>query len=473
MVFQSLDYLVFFLAVFTAYWALPRLGQNVLLLAASYFFYGYVHPWYCLLIAATTLVDWFSARRIAAGGGGRRRWLAASLVVNFTILGVFKYFGFFVDNAIAAAAAIGLDLDHPHWRILLPVGISFYTFQSASYVVDVFRGREQARGNLLDYALFVSFFPQLVAGPIERAGNLLAQVERRRIFDPFAARPAVILILWGLFQKKCIADNAAVIANKVFALEQNSFPILWAGVLAFGVQIYADFSAYTNIARGSARLFGFELRPNFNHPYLADSPADFWRRWHISLSTWFRDYVYIPLGGGRGGAASTMRNIFITFGLSGLWHGANWNFVIWGLFHGALVAGWHLLESRRPGWATGGGRAGRLARVALTFALVHVGWLMFREQDIGQLLRAFTLSPLASRMAWEAGLFLAAQALLWSLPMWLLPLVERRAGPGGERLPDLRGYPRAALDGAVAALLVAGILLFTSPTASDFIYFQF
>lgn len=513
MVFQSTDYFVFLLAVFAGYWFAPREIQrlmvfglaglmawtghtveagvvavvavaewkfpmaqpgNLLLLVFSYLFYAYIHPWYALLIALTTCIDWYSALALTRNPGKAKRYLILSLATNFTILAVFKYCGFFVDNIIAAAGAVGLNMDHPHWKILLPVGISFYTFQSASYVVDVFRKQTAPRHNFLDYTLFVSFFPQLVAGPIERAGHLLAQLEGKRTLDWVAVRSGLLLILWGLFQKRVIADNSALLVNKVFALEQNSFPILWAGVLAFGVQIYADFSAYTNMARGSARMLGIEICQNFNHPYLASNPADFWRRWHISLSTWFRDYVYIPLGGNRGGDARVVRNILITFGLSGLWHGANWNFILWGLFHGSLVAIWHLLDTHCPRITRDGGKLSHVAKVIVTFILVHIAWLMFREQNLGQLWRALTLNPWnASVWSWETGWFIAMQAVIYALPLWVLPILESACGKDWCRLPAPQSWTRTLLEGVVAAILLAGVLVFASQVGSDFIYFQF
>jgi len=355
---------------------------------------------------------------------------------------------------------------------LLPVGISFYTFQSASYVVDVFRGRERARHRLDDYALFVSFFPQLVAGPIERAGNLLARIEAPRLFRSEAVRSGVLLLLWGLLLKRGVADNVAVVANKVFALQEPSFPILWAGVFAFGVQIFADFSAYTCMARGSARLLGFELQRNFNHPWLSISPVDFWRRWHISLSTWFRDYIYIPLGGGRGTAGRVTRNVLVTFALSGLWHGANWNFVLWGVWHGLLVAAWHLLAARWPSLDSASGWRKAVMWLA-TGAAVHVGWLFFREQDLAMIGRALTLAPwAASWYAWEVAFFLFLQCVLFAAPVWIWPLLEK-VHPR-LRLPLAgNGWARNACDGVAAAVLVVMILLFASPVGSDFIYFQF
>mgnify|MGYP003330661054 CR=1 FL=1 len=268
----------------------------------------------------------------------RKRWyLGTSLAVNLGMLGVFKYYNFFAVNVQAALAAVHFHVPLPALHVVLPVGISFYTFQELSYTLEVYKGRLEARRDFLDFATFVCFFPQLVAGPIERAAHLLPQVEQPRTFVWPHARDAMFLILWGYFKKLVIADNTGVIANKVFALQQPGFYMLWAGVFAFGIQIYADFSAYSDIARGTARWLGFDLMRNFNHPYLATGPADFWRRWHISLSSWFRDYVYIPLGGSRAGRLIEYRNILATFLLSGLWHGASWNYVLWGAYHGALL----------------------------------------------------------------------------------------------------------------------------------------
>ncbi len=319
------------------YWALPQRGQNVLLFVGSYFFYGYVHPWFLILIATSTVIDYCAARGMEAWPRHRRRFLWLSVISNFGMLGFFKYFNFFVENVAAVLATLGLVVHEPTLRILLPVGISFYTFQAMSYTIDVYRGELHARRSLLDLAVFVSFFPHLVAGPIQRASFLLPQVESTRRFSAEQARSGFVLICWGFFKKLVIADNVGVVANKVFALSDPTFYILWAGVFAFAIQIYADFSAYTDIARGTSRWLGFELTENFAHPYLARSPADFWRRWNISLSSWFRDYVYIPLGGSRGGAWLWARNILITFLLSGLWHGASWNYVLWGLYHGLLL----------------------------------------------------------------------------------------------------------------------------------------
>jgi len=274
-IFHSLDFVIFFILVTAVYWRLPHRGQNVLLLVASYFFYGYVHPWFLILIASSTVIDYLSARGMERWPARRRAFMAASIVTNFGMLGFFKYFNFFVDNLHAVLEAAGLQVSLPVLRVILPVGISFYTFQAMSYTVDVFRGELRARRSLLDVAVFISFFPHLVAGPIQRASYLLPQVEARRRFALPRATSGFYLMVWGFFKKLVIADNVGIIANKVFALSDPSFEILWAGVFAFAIQIYADFSAYTDIARGSSRWLGFELTENFDHPYLARNPADF------------------------------------------------------------------------------------------------------------------------------------------------------------------------------------------------------
>ena len=300
MIFHSLDFLVFFLVVVSIYWRLPHRGQNILLLGASYIFYGWVHPWFVILMLASTTVDYWAGQRMEDDPARKKTYLYASLAVNLGMLGVFKYYNFFIENVRELLAGFGLTVSPPILELVLPAGISFYTFQALSYTVEVYWGHMRARRNAVDFALFVAFFPHLVAGPIMRATNLLVQVEQPRTWNVDRARNALVLIAWGFFKKLVVADNVGIIANRVFSHEDPSFEMLWAGVFAFGLQIYADFSAYSDIARGTARWLGFELVLNFNHPYISHSPTDFWRRWHISLSSWFRDFVYIPLGGNRG-----------------------------------------------------------------------------------------------------------------------------------------------------------------------------
>ena len=498
MIFHSLDFVIFFAAVTLVYWRLAHRAQNVLLLVASYVFYGYVHPWFLLLIGASTIIDYACARGMETLPARKRIFMAVSIVSNFGMLGFFKYFNFFVDNVHAALAAAGFQVNLPVLRVLLPVGISFYTFQAMSYTIDVFRGELRARRSLLDVAVFIAFFPHLVAGPIQRASFLLPQVEGERRFSIERAASGFYLMVWGFFKKLVIADNVGVIANKVFALSDPSFEVLWAGVFAFAIQIYADFSAYTDIARGSSRWLGFELTQNFDHPYMARNPADFWRRWNISLSTWFRDYVYIPLGGSRAGELRWARNIMVTFLLSGLWHGASWNYVLWGLYHGLLLVLTRLRDvvaSARQARARGmpgsrsevrspasrlraarfGGQAAGTARAAAQvvgmFVLTLFGWLLFRETELSAIVRDLQLSPFASTpFERQAGLYLFLLAFGYSVPLWVQSVwVELHRGQ-----PERpAGWGTAALRAAACGAAFAAILVLRSRTSLDFIYFQF
>ena len=478
MIFHSLDFVVFFALFVAGYWRLPQRPQNVLLFAGSYFFYGYVHPWFLILIATSTIIDYWAARGMEAYPAHRRRFLWMSVVSNFGMLGFFKYFNFFIENVQGVLSAVGLHFSPVSLRILLPVGISFYTFQAMSYTIDVYRGELRARRNFLDVAVFISFFPHLVAGPIQRASFLLPQVEGQRRFSIGQARSGLLLICWGYFKKLVVADNVGVIANKVFALSDPSFYLLWAGVFAFAIQIYADFSAYTDIARGTSRWLGFELTENFDHPYLARSPADFWRRWNISLSTWFRDYVYIPLGGSKAGEWTWARNVLLTFLLSGLWHGASWNYVLWGLYHGLLLVATRAramlkpARPRSPRWVV-------VPQIVGMFALTNIGWLLFRETELSAIVRDLTLKPWeSSPLDRQAALYLFSLSFIYSIPLWAQSVwVELHRGAAGERThyvpSSVAPWPRLALQGLACGLAFALILIFRSRTAMDFIYFQF
>lgn len=456
MLFQSFEYLVFLAAILSVWWQLPRRGQNVLLLFAGAIFYGWIHPWFLMLLLTSTLTDYACGLGLGRSGKGRKRWLALSLTVNLAMLGYFKYRDFFLENVMA----LGLGFSEPTLRLVLPVGISFYTFQTLSYTIDVYRGRLEPHRDLLDYAVYVSFFPQLVAGPIERAGRLLPQVSNDRRFDAVAAREGILLMVWGFFKKLVVADNVSITADRIFSLNDPSWPLLWVGVLGFGVQIFADFSAYTDIARGTARLLGFELAENFRHPYLSRSPSEFWRRWHITLSTWFRDYVYIPLGGNR---RRHSINLLIVFLVSGLWHGARWNFVVWGAYWGALL----LITQRLPApprWAWP-------LQVLGTFALTNLGWLIFRESDGEWLWRLLRLDPGSAPEAdWAFAGLLLVHVLVCATPLVLqtaLDVITRaRLGEDWQE----RTLPWRALG---ASLLFLGILTLRSSRGPDFIYFQF
>ena len=468
MIFHSLTYIVFFLIVLATYWSLSLRWQNLFLLVASYVFYGWQHPWFLLPLWASTVVDWACALGMARWPHQRRLFLIISVCGSLALLATFKYANFFLDNLDKLLVQFHAQPWQIALRLALPVGISFYTFQSIGYVVDVYRHQVPAERSLIKYSLYVTFFPQLVAGPIERASHMLPQFSDHRYFNPETWRSALGLMLWGFFKKVVIADNIAIIANKIFALSSPSFPVLWAGVLAFTVQIYADFSAYTDIARGSARLLGFELMQNFLHPYIATSPADFWRRWHISLSTWMRDYLYIPLGGSRCSPARNSFNLVGTFAISGLWHGASWNFVIWGLYWGLLLLaerGWSALGWKRQlPW---------LLKVAGTFVLACIGWLMFREHDLGQLLRDFALSPAAaSKRDWAIGIYFGFLVCIYSLPL-AIHLFFSGVFPRWNFELQLPERSRFIFETTVGIALFMGILTLRSLTTADFIYFQF
>jgi alginate O-acetyltransferase complex protein AlgI len=478
-IFHSLDFVVFFLVTLAVYWALPHRWQNRWLLVTSYFFYGYVHPWFLTLILLSTSIDYWAALRMEADPARRRRYLWISIASNMGMLGFFKYFNFFAANVSQALASLGLGVSPPVLNVLLPVGISFFTFQALSYTVDVYRGTLRARRSFVDVATFVALFPQLVAGPIERASHLLPQVEGPRRFSVEAARTGLLLIVWGYFKKLVIADTVGITANKVFSLDAPSFYLLWAGVFAFGLQIYADFSAYSDIARGTARWLGFDLMQNFDQPYFARGPRQFWARWHISLSTWFRDYVYVPLGGSRRGFPRELGNIMVTFLLSGLWHGASWNYVGWGAYHGLLLVGSRLATRLLPTPAGTLARALGPLRIAAMFLLVHVGWLMFRETDTQMLLRHLSLRPWESSMLdREAGAALVLMLLPFAAPLYVegawVEWWRGRRDPCAEapRRPATR-LAWLAGQGVLVGLLLAGMLLFRSRASLDFIYFQF
>ena len=467
MIFHSVTYLVFLALVLALYWSLPRRGQNFLLIIASYIFYGWEHPWFLLPLWASTLVDYSCALGMERFPRRRRVFLLISICGSIALLATFKYYGFALENINAILTNFGAEPIRSAFRLALPAGLSFYTFQSIGYVVDVYRGKIKAEHDLPDYALYVTFFPQLVAGPIERAGHMLPQYRSPRTVDAETWRIALGLILWGYFKKVVIADNAAVVANKIFALQGGSFPIVWAGVFAFAVQIYADFSGYTDIARGTARLLGIDLMVNFNHPYLATSPADFWRRWHISLSTWLRDFIYIPLGGSRCSIARASFNLMATFAISGLWHGASWNFVLWGVYWGALILVQRFLGSlgltQRIPW---------FAKVVITFGITCFGWLLFRERNLGQIGHDLAQSPFAaSAEQWRMAIYFVALVLIYALPLVIHMLATGL--PRGRLDARLSDRGRFVLETAVAVVLLLGIVTIRSVATSDFIYFQF
>ena len=394
MLFNSIDFAIFIPIVFILYWFLTNKSlrlQNLLIVASSYLFYGWWDWRFLSLILFSTFVDYFIGRKLGTEENVLKRkiLLWTSIVINLGFLGFFKYYNFFVDNFITAFSFFGSDIKPNTLNIILPVGISFYTFQTLSYSIDVYRRKLEPTKDFVIFAAFVSFFPQLVAGPIERATNLLPQFYKKRHFEYSKAVDGMRQILWGLFKKIVIADNCAQFANQIF---DNSGDMngstLALGALFFTFQIYGDFSGYSDIAIGTSRLFGFDLKRNFAFPYFSRDIAEFWRRWHISLSTWFRDYLYIPLGGSRGGTWMKVRNTFIIFIVSGFWHGANWTFIIWGALNAIYFLPLLLTNNNRNNIdiVAQGKYLPSLRELFLmlsTFALTVFAWIFFRAENIG------------------------------------------------------------------------------------------
>jgi len=393
MLFNSIDFALFLPLVFILYWFATKKNlklQNALIVIASYVFYGWWDWRFLSLIIFSTLVDYTIGIYLGKETNKNKRkillWI--SILVNLGFLGYFKYYNFFLDNFISAFSFFGHPINARSLNIILPVGISFYTFQTLSYSIDVYRKKLEPTADIISFAAFVSFFPQLVAGPIERATNLLPQFYKKRHFNYSRAVDGLRQILWGLFKKVVIADNCAAIVNTIFDNHQDySGSTLLLGAIFFAFQIYGDFSGYSDIAIGTARLFGFNLKQNFAFPYFSRDIAEFWRRWHISLSTWFRDYLYIPLGGSRGSKSKVIRNVFIIFIVSGFWHGANWTFIIWGALNAIYFLPLLLANKNRnhievvafnkkyPSIKT-------LLNILLTFGLTTLAWIFFRAENI-------------------------------------------------------------------------------------------
>ena len=399
MQFTSFVFIVFLAIVFGLYWSTRKPGlQNAILLFSSYIFYGWWDYRFCLLILISSLVDYLAGRRISISESvmQRRVWLYVSLISNIGLLCVFKYYGFFADNLQVLGQSLGWTFSPLTLNVILPVGISFYTFQTLSYTIDIYRGRLQPAKNVVEYLAFVSFFPQLVAGPIERGTNLLPQFQRRRAFNTLDATDGCRLILWGFVKKLAIADSLSVVVDQYYGNWQTSSgPELTMATICFAFQIYCDFSAYSDIAIGTARLFSIRLMQNFAYPYFSQNINEFWSRWHISLSTWFRDYVYIPLGGNRCRPTRQHINIMLTFLLSGLWHGAAWTFIAWGALHGLALSVYKVFKQFATSTQPMGGRhelgsveslliprPTTFLKMLLTFAIVCVGWIFFRADSL-------------------------------------------------------------------------------------------
>jgi alginate O-acetyltransferase complex protein AlgI len=398
MLFNSLSYLFFLPVVFALYWLVNNKSlklQNLLLLASSYFFYACWDWRFLFLLVFSTGLDYFTGLQMhnAKNQSHKKFWFWLSIIINLGFLGVFKYYNFFVDSFQELLSGFGIQSSFWTLQIILPVGISFYTFHGLSYVIDIYNDRIKPEKNIVDYSLFVSYFPLLVAGPIERATHLLPQLKKKRHFDYHKAMDGFYQILWGLFKKIVIADSCAAYANAIFDNYENAnSATLLLGAIYFSFQIYGDFSGYTDIALGTSKLFGIDLLRNFNFPYFSRDIAEFWRRWHISLSSWFRDYLYIPLGGSKGGLKSKVRNTFIIFLVSGFWHGANWTFMVWGLLNAIYFLPLLLTNTNRnhieivakgKSWPT----VKEFFSILLTFCLTTFAWIFFRSETLGQ---AFT-----------------------------------------------------------------------------------
>ena len=410
MLFNSLPFAVFLPIVFAVYWALHNSlrSQNIMLLTASYIFYGWWDARFLSLIVASTVVDYLLGQYLAAATNALKRklLLTASMIFNLGLLGVFKYYNFFMENFIEIANSVGLHTNPVLLKIALPVGISFYTFQTMSYTIDIYRKQLEPTKDFIAFAAFVGYFPQLVAGPIERASNLLPQMSKRRYFDYQKAVDGMRQALWGFFKKVVIADAVAPLVDQAFGDPSGFSAIaLITGALLFSIQIYCDFSGYSDIAIGISKIFGIDLMQNFRTPYFSRDIAEFWRRWHISLSTWFRDYLYIPLGGSRGSTALKVRNTFAIFIVSGFWHGANWTFIIWGLINALLFL--PLLLAKRNRSNLNDPEISDLHRILLTFSITTIAWIFFRADSLSH-----AIDYLQNIAIWNSGKSLSIKPTL-------------------------------------------------------------
>ena len=477
MLFNSIDFAIFLPIVFFLYWILRNKNvklQNLLIVLSSYFFYGLWDWRFLSLILFSTVLDyglglWLQSQEKESN---RKILIWVSVIVNLGFLGIFKYYNFFVENFIETFKLFGVSFNVNTLKIILPVGISFYTFQTLSYAIDVYRRKLEPTKDFIAFAAFVSFFPQLVAGPIERATHLLPQFFKKRKFDYSLASDGVRQILWGLFKKMVIADNCAPIVNDIFNNYQTlDGSTLAVGAVLFAFQIYGDFSGYSDIAIGTAKLFGFDLMKNFNFPYFSRDIAEFWRRWHISLSTWFRDYLYIPLGGSKGGTGMKIRNTFIIFIVSGFWHGANWTFITWGALNALFFLPLLLRKTNRQNLkVVAEGRLipgfGDLFRILRTFLLTCFAWVFFRAESMtqafGYLKGVFTRSffVLPEKLSMDIVLFIMVLLIFeWFNRSYHHGLQIGRLSPLRRRLAYL--------------FVVILILKFANFGHNEFIYFQF
>ena len=483
MLFNSIDFAIFLPIVFILYWFVTNKNlklQNFLIVAASYLFYGWWDWRFLSLILFSTVVDYTVGRKLRMEENQTKRkiLLWTSILVNLGFLGFFKYYNFFLDNFITAFSFFGTEIKANSLNIILPVGISFYTFQTLSYSIDVYKRKLEPTKDFIAFSAFVSFFPQLVAGPIERATHLLPQFYKKRTFDYSKAVDGMRQILWGLFKKIVIADNCAEYANLIFNNSADySGSTLVLGALFFTFQIYGDFSGYSDIAIGTSRLFGFNLMQNFNFPYFSRDIAEFWRRWHISLSTWFRDYLYIPLGGSRGGTWMKVRNTFIIFIVSGFWHGANWTFIIWGALNAIYFLPLMLTNNNRNNLETvAQGKylpnIKEFSLMLLTFSLTIFAWIFFRAENVSHALsiigEIFSKSILSFQTSWTSG-YITILHIILVLFFVIIEWINRDYEFGLQRISNY------AFSRKIVYFLIVFLILFTADYHSkqEFIYFQF
>ncbi|WP_223608956.1 MBOAT family protein [Chryseobacterium sp. OSA05B] len=477
MLFNSIAFLIFLPIVFILYWCVFNKNykfQNMLLLAASFYFYGCWDWRFLFLLVFSILLDYFSGIQIENSKTKKQAtfWLVLSIGINLGFLGFFKYYNFFIENFAELLKTFGFGVNMWLLKVILPVGISFYTFHGLSYVIDVYKKRIPAERNYVDYAVFVSYFPLLVAGPIERATHLLPQIQRKRSFDYERAKDGMAQILWGFFKKMVIADNCAPIVNEIFTnYHTESASNLILGAVLFAFQIYGDFSGYSDIALGTSRLFGIELLKNFSYPYFSRDIAEFWRRWHISLSSWFRDYLYIPLGGSKGGLWMKIRNTFIIFLVSGFWHGANWTFIIWGglnalFFLPLLIAekNRHHLEVVAMGKIIPSFR--EIFSILITFALTCFAWIFFRAASVSDALGYIKGMISPSLFSFPTAFHpVLAGLIIFMLGMeWM-----NRTHDYGLKIQERKWWIQAVIYIVVAYLT----LNFANFGSNEFIYFQF
>jgi len=483
MLFNSIDFSIFLPIVFFLYWFVTNNNlklQNLLLVTVSYIFYGWWDWRFLSLILFSTIIDYFIGQRlnIETNQDKRKLLLSASIIINLGFLGFFKYYNFFLDNFINAFSFFGFSINSNSLNIILPVGISFYTFQTLSYTIDVYKRNLKPTHDFIAFSAFVSFFPQLVAGPIERATNLLPQFYKKRVFNYNRAVDGLRQILWGLFKKIVIADGCAQFANEIFNnSEDYNGSTLFLGALFFAFQIYGDFSGYSDIAIGTSRLFGFNLKQNFAFPYFSRDIAEFWRRWHISLSTWFRDYLYIPLGGSRGGTWMKIRNTFIIFIVSGFWHGANWTFIVWGALNAIYFLPLLLANKNRShlGTVADGKYLPTLKEtlcMLATFLLTVVAWVFFRAENMTHAMSY--LNEIFSLSFFQAPYFKDGTLALPTLGFLMLFLVIEWMGRENQyALENFAFKAKRPIRIISYYVIIISIIWGAGRTGGDFIYFQF